>query len=72
MGPTDETILRTMQGGRYVFLEGSKAPNNRVLGPKHNEFCSNSPYYLGPWTLSSDAVRVCLSDSDAPGSPNSS
>ena len=34
--------------------QGSKDPNDRVLGPKYQLYSSIwalKPYYLGPWTL---------------------
>ena len=34
--------------------QGSKDPNNRVLGPKYyiiSGIWALKPYYLGPWTL---------------------
>ena len=42
---------------------GFKDPNNRVLGPKYNEYYSIwalKPYYLGPWTLGKDKAFVAL------------
>ena len=42
---------------RYInrqLLQGSKDPNDRVLGPKYynmNGIWAPKPYYLGPWTL---------------------
>ena len=38
----------------YILPEGSKDPNNRVLGPKYytvNVTGALKAYYLGPWTL---------------------
>ena len=35
-------------------IQGSKDPNNGVLGPKYyniNGIWALKPYYLGPWTL---------------------
>ena len=43
----------------FTYPDGSKDPNNRVLGPKYHLYFGLwvlKPYYLGPWTLRVIAV----------------